>query len=117
MAAKPYLIEIGTGVDLHGSDDTVAATRAVADAIGRSGLLFLRHLGLRSAEQIVVEVTIATPHPDRVDTSAVAATLPVGRVSARAGPGGMLADTGTPGDPVLVAVAAVRVSVERDDEP
>jgi uncharacterized protein (TIGR02058 family) len=112
MAARPYLIEIGTGVDLHGADDTVAARRAVADAIGRSSLLFLRHLGLRGPEQVHVEVTIATPRPDRVDHPAVASALPVGRVSVRAEPGGLLADTGTEGDPVLVAIAAVRVSVE-----
>lgn len=113
MAKTPYLLQTGMGVDLHGGDDTTAACRAVTHAIHRNSLLFLREVGLHGTEQIHVDVTIACPHPERVDTDAVAAALPVGIVSVEAQPGGMLADTGTEGDEALVAIAAVRVSLTR----
>lgn len=112
MAKKPYLIQTGMGVDLHGADDTTAARRAVEEAIRHNSLLFLGQLDLRSADQVKVDVTIACPHPERVDTASVAKALPVGDVSVRAEAGGMLAETGARGDPLLVAVAAVLVSVE-----
>jgi uncharacterized protein (TIGR02058 family) len=111
MQKTPYILQTGMGVDLHGSDDTTAACRAVHHAIRRNSLLFLRETGLRSAGQIYVDVTIACPHPERVDADAVSSTLPVGIVSVKAEQGGMLAETGTDGDPALIAIAAVRVSV------
>jgi uncharacterized protein (TIGR02058 family) len=101
------------GVDLHGADDDVAARRAVEDAIRRNSLLFVRHLGLARRDQLQVAVTIGTPHPERIDAAALAALFPLGVVEVRAERGGLLVESGTPGDPVLVAVAAVRVSVER----
>ncbi len=112
MARTPYIMQTGMGVDIHGADDTTAACRAVDAAIRHNSLLFLGQLGLTSADQIVVDVTIACPHPDRVDVQAVASALPVGAVSVAAETGGMLADTGVSGDPMLIALAAVRVSVE-----
>ncbi len=111
MTPQPWLLQTGMGVDLHGADDTVAAKRAVEDAIRRNSLLFVRHVGISRRDQIRVDVAIGTPHPERVDRAAVAAAFPVGVVEVRAEPGGLLADTGSPGDPVLVAVAAVRVSL------
>lgn len=112
MARTPYIMQTGMGVDIHGADDTTAACRAVDAAIRHNSLLFLRQIGLKSLEQMKVDVTIATPHPDRVDTEAVARALPVGAVTVRAEAGGMLAKTGGKGDPMLIAVAAVLVSVE-----
>jgi len=111
MQKTPYILQTGMGVDLHGADDTTAACRAVDHAIRRNSLLFLREIGLRSRDQIHVDVTIACPHPERVDTDAVSAALPVGIVSVKAERGGMLAETGSKGDPALIAIAAVRVSV------
>ena len=106
-----YLLQTGMGVDLHGTDDTTAACRAVDHAIHHNSLLFLGEIGLTSADQVHIDVTIASPHPDQVDTDAVAATLPVGLVAVKAEAGGMLTDSD---DPVLIALAAVRVSVEHD---
>jgi uncharacterized protein (TIGR02058 family) len=111
MTKTAYLLQTGMGVDLHGTNDTSAACRAVDHAIHHNSLLFLGEIGLTSAEQIHIDVTIASPHPDQVDTDAVAATLPVGVVSVATQTGGML--TGGD-DPALIALAAVRVSVERD---
>jgi hypothetical protein len=57
-------------------------------------------------------VTIGTPRPERVDAAALAALFPLGVVRVSAERGGLLAQTDTAGDPVLVAVAAVRVSLD-----
>ena len=107
----PYLLQTGMGVDLHGINDTTAACRAVDNAIHHNSLLFLGEIGLTNADQIHIDVTIASPHPDQVNADAVAATLPVGVISVKAEIGGMLTDGD---DPVLIALAAVRVSVERN---
>ena len=111
MTLRPWLLQTGMGVDLHGADDTVAARRAIEDAIRRNSLLFVRHAGLTRREQLRVDVTVGTPHPERVDAAALAALFPLGVVEVRAEAGGLLAETGAPGDPVLVA--AVRVSVDQ----
>jgi uncharacterized protein (TIGR02058 family) len=111
MGERPYLIQTGMGVDLHGADDAVAARRAVEDAIRRNSLLFLGQIGPLARERVVVDVTIATPHPSRVDESSLRAALPVGEVRIELRAGGLLAETGTAGDPVLIAIAAVRVSL------
>ncbi len=112
MAATPYIVQTGMGVDLHGADDTTAAQRAVEEAIRHNSLVFLGQIGLKSPKQIHVDVTIACPHPERVDADAVSAVLPVGVVSVKTQKGGMLAESGTSGDPILIAVAAVLVGVE-----
>lgn len=68
MARRPYILQTGMGVDVHGVDATTAA-------------------------------------------------LPVGQVSVRAEPGGMLAETGTSGDPMRVALAAVLLSIDDEQAP
>lgn len=112
MAKKQYIMQTGMGADLHGSNDTTAACRAVKDAIQNNNMLFLKHIGLKSLDQLLVEVIIASPNPDAVDKQAVAEDLPVGVVSVRTQSGGMLVDSDDSGDPVLVAIAAVTVSVQ-----
>ena len=46
MKAKRVILEMGSGNDLHGSDYTKAAIRAVEDAIHHSSLTFIRTLGV-----------------------------------------------------------------------
>ena len=112
MAKKQYIMQTGMGADLHGANDTTAARRAVNDAIAHNNMLFVKHIGLRSLDQLLVEVMIASPNPEKVDKEAVAAELPVGVVSVQTQAGGMLVDSDDSGDPVLAAIAAVTVSVE-----
>ena len=45
MAKVRYLTEMGMGVDVHGSDYTKAACRAVSDALRHSSLNFFKALG------------------------------------------------------------------------
>lgn len=130
MAAKTlgtgrrFIVELGTGADLHGMDVTKAACRAVRDAIGRSCLCGLVEiLGMKNLDRIEVEIQIACPHPERLDLEAVKAQVPIGTKSVRAEPGGM----STAGicverfaagcDTIVVANAAVivRLAPERSE--
>ena len=84
MDHRRYLVEVGTGVDLHGEDETKAAQKAVKDAISHSSMVGLGQLfNVKSfselEEALMVDVTIATPNPEKVDGDAVLATLPEGR--------------------------------------
>jgi uncharacterized protein (TIGR02058 family) len=87
---RRFVIEIGTGIDIHGENVTKAACRAVKDAISRSCLCgLLEILELKNLEDVVVEIQVASPSPDQVDLEKVMAEVPIGRKSARAVEGGM----------------------------
>ncbi len=112
MTRKPFVIQTGMGVDVHGGDATTAAVRAIDEAIRHNSLVGLRTMGLTSIDQMKVEVTIACPMPESVNVEAVAKALPVGEVSVSVQEGGMLVPTPMDGDPMLIALASVFVSVE-----
>jgi len=104
------ILELGTGNDLHGSDYTKAALRAVQDALHHSSLSFIRSLGVDKST-IDVEVTIGVQAPDRVDLAAVKASLPVGNVTVKAVLGGLdIADPDN-NDPAVIASAAIAVRI------
>src|SRR5262249_47377450 len=100
------------GVDVHGRDATKAAKRAVSDAIRHSSLGFVRALG-KAQSDMFVDVTIGVPNPDAVDTAAVANELPHGTVTVTAVTGGLEIPAEQGGDAILIANAAVIVSVEQ----
>ena len=110
----PLFLEMGMGVDLVGEDMTKAAQRAVREAINRTSLPGIGHL-VRDGDRanMRVEVTIAVPRPDEVDTGLVAAEFPYGTVTVRPVEGGLRTPNGTdygPGrDHLVVAVAVVAV--------
>jgi uncharacterized protein (TIGR02058 family) len=106
------IVELGTGVDLHGGDCTKAARRAVEDAIHRGSLLYLGDAvkaGVRP--KMYVDVTIAAPNPEAVDGEAVLQALPFGEKTIRVVAGGMEVETGGP-DSIIISNAAVLVTVE-----
>ena len=87
---KRFVVEIGTGIDIHGENVTKAACRAVKDAVSRSCLCgLLEILELKNLEDVVVDIRIASPNPEQVDLEKVMAEAPIGRKSARAVEGGM----------------------------
>jgi uncharacterized protein (TIGR02058 family) len=106
------IIEMGTGNDLHGQDYTKAAIRAVEDAFRHSSLPLFESLGL-SHDQMRVQVTVGAQHPDRIDTAAVAAHLPRGRVTVRAVKGGLDVTIPRTGDTIAIATAAVEAFLPR----
>ena len=78
MAWKRYVIEFGTGVDVHGIDVTKAAQKAVKDAVSHCCLTGLGEiLELEDPlESVKVEIKIASPFHEKIDRSKVLAQLP-----------------------------------------
>jgi uncharacterized protein (TIGR02058 family) len=111
MARVRCITEMGMGVDVHGRDATKAARRAVSDAIRHSSLGFFRMLG-KTANDMFVDVTIAVPNPESVDTAVVASELPYGTVQVKAVAGGLEIPSDIGNDPILIANAAVIVSFD-----
>ena len=111
MARVRCITEMGMGVDVHGKDATKAARRAVSDAIRHSSLGFFRMLG-KTAKDMFVDVTIAVPDPGAVDTTAVAKELPYGTVTVTAVKGGLEIPVEQGSDSILIANAAVIVSLD-----
>jgi len=115
---KRFIVEIGTGIDIHGENVTKAACRAVKDAVSRSCLCgLLEILELKNLEDVQVDIQVAAPNPDQVDLEQVMAEVPIGRKNARAVEGGMTAkglcvpQFAPDCDQIVVANAAVSVSV------
>ena len=86
-------VELGTGIDQHGQDVTVAALRAVHDAIHRNALPGVRALlPSQKMENMRVHVTLAVPADrDKVDVDAVRKAFPYGRVEVELVDGGLAA--------------------------
>jgi len=105
------ILELGSGNDLHGSDYTKAAIRAVQDALHHSSLSFIRTLGL-DKKTIDVEVTIGVQRPERVDLEKIKASLPVGNITAKAVKGGLDVADADGTDPAVIASAAVAVRID-----
>ncbi|TRO46951.1 hypothetical protein E2P65_05090 [Candidatus Bathyarchaeota archaeon] len=94
MDYRKYILELGTGVDLHGEDETKAAQRAVKDAISHSSMVGLGQLFKigsfkEMSEALMVDVTVATPNPEKIDGDAVLSILPEGNRRINVVKGGM----------------------------
>ena len=109
MSAKRMVLEFGMGVDVHGQDATVAACRAVSDAIRHSSLPFFQDVRARGG-RMLVDVTVGVPNPGSVDVDRVRRELPHGEVTVKAVAGGLH----VPGSEAMIACVGITVSV---DEP
>jgi uncharacterized protein (TIGR02058 family) len=111
MPKTRVILELGSGNDLHGSDYTKAALRAVQDALHHSSLSFVRSLKIDKTK-IDVEVTIGVQRPDRVDLEAIKKSLPLGNVTVNAVKGGLDVADPDNSDTAVIASAAIAVRVE-----
>jgi uncharacterized protein (TIGR02058 family) len=110
---------MGMGIDQHGQDPTIAAARAVRNAISNNALLGIWDVaGLTDPNQMIVEVKIAVPYPEEVRKDEVLEVLPFGQKSIIVETGGMVVDgraipsLNDKNDEMLIAVAAVTVWVD-----
>jgi uncharacterized protein (TIGR02058 family) len=122
---RQYLVEVGSGVDLHGEDETKAAQKAVRDAISRTsmvglGRLFRARSFKEIEEALMVDVTVAAPNPSRIDGDAVLSILPEGRRRINVVEGGVRFPVPTTAEEakthsivVVIAVIVVLVDVDR----
>jgi uncharacterized protein (TIGR02058 family) len=118
VAHKRLIIEMGMGVDQHGQDPTVAAARAVRNAIAHNALPGVWEVaGLSHPNDMIVEVQVAVPFPDQVREDDVLAVLPFGRKTLKLENGGMVVtgraipELDDKNDDMYVAIAAVTVSI------
>jgi len=111
MPKTRVILELGSGNDLHGSDYTKAALRAVQDALHHSSLAFIRSLKIDKTK-LDVEVTIGVQRPELVDLEKVKTSLPVGNVTVKAVKGGLDVPDPENNDPAVIASAAIAVRIE-----
>jgi uncharacterized protein (TIGR02058 family) len=111
MPKTRVILELGSGNDLHGSDYTKAALRAVQDALHHSSLSFVRALKIDKT-RLDVEVTIGVQRPEQVDIEQVKKSLPLGNVTVKAVKGGLDVADPDNSDPAVIASAAIAVRVE-----
>ena len=105
--------------DQHGQEPTVAAARAVRNAIAHNALPGVWEVaGLSDPDQMIVEVQVAVPYPEQVQEAEVLAVLPFGHKTLTLEAGGMvvqgraIASLHDKNDEMLIAIAAVTVWVE-----
>jgi uncharacterized protein (TIGR02058 family) len=118
MARQRFVIEMGMGIDQHGQDPTVAAARAVRNAIAHNALPGIWEVaGLSHPDEMEIEVQVAVPFPEQVCAAEVLAVLPFGQKQLTVTQGGMIvAGKAMPefndrNDDMYIATAAVTVYV------
>lgn len=99
---------MGMGVDVHGRDYTLAAERAVFDAIHHSSLHFFKPLN-KTAHDMLIDLKIGIPNPEAVDADRVAAALPYGTVSISIEKGGLEIPNDDGNDAIVIANAGIIV--------
>ncbi len=124
MEYRRYLVEVGTGIDLHGEDETKAAQRAVKDAISHSSMVGLSQLFkvgnfAELEEALMVDVTIATPNPEKVNGDVVLSILPEGKRRITVIEGGMAFPTASTAEEakthgIVMANAVIVVLVDAE---
>ena len=112
MPKTRVILELGSGNDLHGSDYTKAALRAVQDALHHSSLSFVRTLQVDKTK-LDVEVTIGVQRPEQVDLGKIKTSLPLGNVTVKAVKGGLDVTDPEANDRVVIASAAIAVRIEK----
>lgn len=103
-----YVTEMGMGTDVHGRDYTLAAERAVFDAIHHSSLHFFQTLD-KTPHDMYIDLLIGVPAPEQVDQDRVAAALPYGTVTVRVEKGGLEIPSDDGKDAIVIANAGVVV--------
>jgi uncharacterized protein (TIGR02058 family) len=111
MPKTRVILELGSGNDLHGSDYTKAALRAVQDALHHSSLSFVRTLNVDKTK-LDVEVTIGVQRPEQVDLDKIKGSLPLGNITVKAVKGGLDVADPENNDAAVIASAAIAVRIE-----
>lgn len=121
MAYRRYLVEFGTGADLHGLDAAKAARRAVKNAMSHCCLCGIEDLlGIRDPGRAMkVQIRVGCPNPEQVAAEELAAMIPFGSPEVEVVPGGLcVRGLAVPslgeGDSILLANAALTVWVDTD---
>lgn len=116
---KRYIVEWGSGVDIHGGNVTKAARLAVKDAMSHCCLCGISEiLELADPGKMCVGIKIACPHPEIVDREAVLSEVSVGTGRIDEVIQGGMASTGMQnatmgaGDQIVIALAVLTVYLD-----
>lgn len=71
MGRRRYLIEIGTGVDMHGGDVTKAAQKAVKDAMSHCCMAGLQEIHGAGPQRVALRVQLSCPRPEELELDRV----------------------------------------------
>ena len=108
MAKTRLLLELGMGTSLRRQDYTMAACRAVEDALWHNSLSLSEAFGFKKSDMIV-EVEVGVQQPAQVDVDRVADIFPYGAASVTVVEGGLDIDKPEGQGRTIVANAAVVV--------
>lgn len=98
---------MGMGTSIRSGDYTMAAVRALRDALWHNSLSVTRALGM-DVDSMFVEVTIGVPSPDAVDTAKVLEVLPHGTGEVKVVHGGLeIPSEDSTGKTIIANAAAV----------
>jgi len=111
MAKKRMVLEIGMGTDIRGADPTKAACRAVRDALWHNSLPLASALG-QTVNDMIVDIHIGVPRPERVDKKEVLAVLPHGGGTVTVVDGGLEIPNDAGTGSTMIANACVVVSLD-----
>ena len=113
---KRYLVEFGTGADLHGMDVMEAATRAVKDAVSHCCMCGLVDaLGISDLKTgMRISMKIAAPDPEGINPEALKKLMIAEDVDIEVVQGGMLlnglhVDEFGKGDQIMIVNAGITV--------
>jgi uncharacterized protein (TIGR02058 family) len=108
---RNFVIEMGTGVDLHGQDGTKAAVRAVRSIFNHVSLPGIRQVaGVKDMSEMAVELVLGVPEGvGPVDVEEVKQQFPYGVVTVKVQPGGLIVTDQE--DPIIMVNAMVFVRV------
>lgn len=106
MTDQRIIIEMGMGNDLYGMDYQKAAARAIQDALRHSSLPLFETLDIPHSDMRVA-VIIGVAEPDKIDTVALAKTLPRGNPTVTAVQGGLNSINPDNGNTIVIATAAI----------
>ena len=106
MSDQRFIIEMGTGNDLHGMDYQKAAKRAIEDAFRHSSIPMFTTLGIPHT-QMRVQVTVGVQEPDKLDVAELAKMLPRGQATVTSVLGGQNVPNAQTNDTIVIATAAV----------
>lgn len=116
---KRYIVEFGTGVDLHGGDVTKAAKKAVKDAISHCCLCGIEEIvGIDNFnEGMYLEIKIGSPNPENIDRNEILKVIPFGKAEIDIVEGGLscvglFVPSLGEGSTIVMVNAAVTVYVE-----
>jgi len=111
---RTFVVELGSGADLHGGNATTAAVRAVKDCFNHVSLTGLFSVaGLNDPNEMEIDVYLGVPDGlDPVDVVEVSSSFPFGNVTVHEETGGLRAPGGAGDDDFITVVnAAILVKV------